>query len=99
MIEISRIGRYAVYDRYMNQRVSLVYDTAELGEHIRRARQKRGFQQEELADRIGVTRMTISRLERGESVSVDTALRALSECGVALAVVPKFSRLAVLDGA
>jgi HTH-type transcriptional regulator/antitoxin HipB len=99
MIEISRIGGHGACDRYMNRRVSVVYDTAELGEHIRRARQKRGFQQEELADRIGVTRMTISRLERGESVSVDTALRALSECGAAVAVVPKFSRVAVLDGA
>jgi transcriptional regulator with XRE-family HTH domain len=83
----------------MNHRVSVVYDTAELGEHLRRARQERGLQQDQLAERIGVTRMTISRLERGESVSIDTALRALSECGAALAVVPKFSRVTVLDGA
>ena len=55
--------------------------------------------QADLADRIGVTRMTISRLERGEAVSVDTALRALSECGYAIGVAPKFTRLAVLDGA
>lgn len=99
MIEISRIDRLVVYDRYMNHRVPVVYDTAELGEHVRRARQKKGFQQDELAERIGVTRMTISRLERGQPVSVDTALRALSECGTALAVVPKFSRVAVQDGA
>lgn len=56
------------------------------------------MRQDELADRIGVTRMTIPRLERGESVSVDTALRALSECGYAVAVAPKFSRLTVSDG-
>lgn len=98
MIEISRIDHFDAYDRYMDHRVPVVYDTAELGEHIRRARQKKGFQQDELAERIGVARMTISRLERGESVSVDTALRALSECGAALAVVPKFSRVAVQDG-
>jgi hypothetical protein len=42
--------------------------------------------------------MTVSRLERGQSVSVDTALRALSECGYAIAVAPKFTRVAVLDG-
>lgn len=83
----------------MDHRVPVAYDTAELGEHIRRARHERGFQQEELAERNGVTRMTISRLERGESISVDTALRALSECGAALAVVPKFSRVAVRGGA
>lgn len=83
----------------MEHAVSLVYTAAELGEHLRRARQDKGLHQDELADRIGVTRMTISRLERGEAVSVDTALRALSECSAALAVVPKFSRVTVLDGA
>ncbi len=76
---------------------AMVYDTAELGERIRRARHEKGLRQEELGDRLGVTRMTISRLERGEPVSVDTALRALSECGYAIAVAPKFTRLAVLD--
>lgn len=83
----------------MYRPVPLVYDTIGFGEHVRRARQDRGFNQDELADRIGVSRMTISRLERGESVSVDIALRALSECGIALALVPKFSRMTTIDGA
>jgi HTH-type transcriptional regulator / antitoxin HipB len=82
----------------MNHVAALVYDTTELGEQIRRVRVQRGLQQDELADRLGVTRMTISRLERGQSVSVDTALRALSECGYAIAVAPKFTRVTVLDG-
>lgn len=77
---------------------ALMYDTHELGDRIRALRHAQGLRQDELADRIGVTRMTISRLERGEAVSVDTALRALSECGYAIAVAPKFTRLAVLDG-
>lgn len=77
---------------------ALLYDTVEFGERIRALRRAKGLRQDELADRIAVTRMTISRLERGESVSVDTALRALSECGYAIAVAPKFIRLAVLDG-
>jgi HTH-type transcriptional regulator/antitoxin HipB len=81
----------------MNHPALLVYDTTELGAHVRRARQAKGLRQEELADRIGVARMTVSRLERGEPVSVDTALRALSECGYAIAVAPKFTRLAVVD--
>lgn len=74
-----------------------VYDTVDLGRRIRDLRVGKGMRQDELADRIGVTRMTVSRLERGEAVSLDTALRALSECGHAVAVVPKFTRLAVLD--
>lgn len=98
MIEILIISTCRPYDRNMYHPVPLVYDTVELGEHVRRARQARGFHQDELANRIGVTRMTISRLERGESVSVDIALRALSECGIALALVPKFSRVTVIDG-
>ncbi|WP_461480045.1 helix-turn-helix transcriptional regulator [Mycobacterium sp. HUMS_1102779] len=98
MIEILIIWTCQSYDRNMYHPVPLVYDTIELGEHIRRARQDRGFNQDELANRIGVTRMTISRLERGESVSVDIALRALSECGIALALVPKFSRVTTVDG-
>ena len=81
----------------MNHTPVLIYDTAEFGECIRALRHEKGLRQDELADRIGVTRMTISRLERGEAVSVDTALRALSECGYAIAVTAKFVRLAVVD--
>lgn len=98
MLEILSIWIPGSYDRNMYHHVPLVYDTVELGERVRRARQARGFRQDELANRIGVTRMTISRLERGESVSVDIALRALSECGIALALVPKFSRVTVING-
>jgi HTH-type transcriptional regulator / antitoxin HipB len=99
MLKILSIRARSRYDLNMHHSVPLVYDTAELGEHVRRARQGKGFRQDELANRIGVTRMTISRLERGEAVSVDTAMSALSECGIALALVPKFSRVRVIDGA
>lgn len=98
MIEIARIRPSCHYDRKMHH-IALLYDTDELGQRIRALRREKGLRQDELADRIGVTRMTISRLERGEAVSVDTALRALSECGYAIGVAPKFTRLAVLDGA
>jgi len=82
----------------MNHVAALVYDTTELGEQIRRVRVQRGLQQDELADRLGVTRMPVSRLVRGQSVSADTAVHALPECGYAGAVAPKFTRVAVLDG-
>jgi HTH-type transcriptional regulator / antitoxin HipB len=81
----------------MDHMASWVYDTAELGMRVRRARQEKGLHQEELAERLGVTRMTVSRLERGQPVSVDTAIRALSECGYALVVAPKFTRVVVND--
>ncbi|WP_375430384.1 multiprotein-bridging factor 1 family protein [uncultured Friedmanniella sp.] len=70
--------------------------TAEdLGRAVRWARQEKGIDQAELAMRCNVSRMTISRLERGEAVAATTTLRALSECGFELAVVPKFSRIDV----
>lgn len=75
----------------------MAYDSHELGSAIARARRERGLTQADLADRLGVTRTTIIRLEQGAGVSVETALLALSECGHAVAVVPKFSRLTVGD--
>lgn len=73
------------------------YDTRDLGQALRRARTDKGLTQIELADRLGVTRMTISRLENGETVSLETALRALAECGYAIAVAPKFSQIRLED--
>lgn len=77
---------------------SWVADPTGLGGVIRDARRSRGLQQVDLAERLGVSRRTVSRMERGEAVSIETALRALAECGVALAAVPKFARVEVSDG-
>jgi HTH-type transcriptional regulator/antitoxin HipB len=76
---------------------SWVADPAALGAAIRDARRRRDLQQADLAERLGVSRMTVSRMERGEAVSIDTVLRALAECGVALVVAPKFSKVTVTD--
>ncbi|HSV37616.1 MAG TPA: helix-turn-helix transcriptional regulator [Nocardioidaceae bacterium] len=81
----------------MKQRVRWAYDTRELGDAVRRVRVEQDLTQAELAERLGVVRMTISRLEQGEAVSMDTALRALAECGYAVAIAPKFSRLVIED--
>lgn len=71
------------------------YTTEELGRAVRRLRTAQGLTQDELAERLGVARMTVSRLERGEPVHLRTALAALAECGHAVAVVPKFSHVTV----
>ncbi|MBA2532558.1 MAG: helix-turn-helix transcriptional regulator [Nocardioidaceae bacterium] len=60
-------------------------DALALGETIREARRQIGLSQEGLARRIGVARMTVSRLERGEEVSMSTALDGLNACGLTLA--------------
>ena len=57
----------------------------ELGGAVRDARTRLGMSQADLAKRIGVARMTISRLERGDEVSMATALDASRNCGLVLA--------------
>ena len=57
-----------------------------LGDAIRGARNRLALSQEALASRIGVGRMTVSRLERGEEVSMATALDALRVCGMTVTV-------------
>jgi HTH-type transcriptional regulator/antitoxin HipB len=81
----------------MKQRVRWAYDASDLGAVVRRIRTERGLTQADLAERLGVTRMTVSRLEHGDAVSIETTLRALSECGHAVAVAPKFARLRIED--
>ncbi len=105
-MSIQRLARYIfvasghieAYATNMNHtRWSWLPDPEALGRAVRDARRVRDLQQSDLAERLGVSRMTVSRLERGDSVSVDTALRALSECGLSIAAVPKFARIMVID--
>jgi HTH-type transcriptional regulator/antitoxin HipB len=72
-----------------------VTDPAELGRAIRQARGTRGWDQATLAERIGVTRSTLAKVERGHAGSVATALRALAECGYDVVVVPHANHAAV----
>jgi putative transcriptional regulator len=55
----------------------------ELIVHLKRHRTERGLTQEELADRVGVTRQTILSIERGRySPSIELALRLARLFGV-----------------
>jgi HTH-type transcriptional regulator / antitoxin HipB len=60
-------------------------DVQAVGQAIRGARTRLRLNQESLARRVGVGRMTVSRLERGEEVSMATALDALHACGLTVA--------------
>ncbi|MBK8757111.1 MAG: helix-turn-helix transcriptional regulator [Actinomycetales bacterium] len=66
---------------------------ADLGAAIRDARREKGWQQTELAAVLGVSRMTVSRLERVGSVSMDTAMQALAKLGREAVIVAKFGRV------
>lgn len=55
---------------------------ADLGRRIELLRLGRNIQQFELAREAGVSRRTITRLENGESVSLDTLLRVMRALGI-----------------
>jgi putative transcriptional regulator len=55
---------------------------ADLGRRIEALRLGRNIQQFQLADEAGVSRRTITRLENGQSVSLDTLLRVMRALGV-----------------
>jgi len=48
-----------------------------LGSRLRASRKSRGLSQTELAERAGLSRPTVSTLERGNDVSLDTFLSVL----------------------
>lgn len=52
----------------------------ELSEIIKEARLKKGMTQQELADRVYVTRQTISKWELGKSVPDEVSLNLLYQC-------------------
>lgn len=55
----------------------------EFGSHVQTWRKLRGLTQGQLADRAGVTRRTVMRVERGDgAVSLEIVLRTLHALGV-----------------
>lgn len=65
-----------------------IVEPADVGAWVRAGREAQGVDQAALAGRIGVGRMTVSRLERGEPVALPTVISALHEVGLQLTVVP-----------
>ena len=50
---------------------------AELGKHIKSLRKTAGMNQTQLAERVGVSRVNISEIERGSNTTISTFLRIL----------------------
>jgi len=55
---------------------------SDLGRRIEALRLGRNIQQSQLATEAGVSRRTITRLESGQSVSIDTLLRVMRALGL-----------------
>jgi len=59
-----------------------VGDLIQLGEQIRSARRSARLTQDALRARAGISRDTLSRLERGEPVDTSTLIKILSALGL-----------------
>jgi len=77
------------YDSYMQHKSASRVPAAvrrslrEVGDHVTTWRKLRGLTQAQLADRAGVSRGTLVRLERGDGgVSIENLLRVLRGLGV-----------------
>lgn len=69
----------------------------DFGAAVADARKDAQLTQFNLADRTGLSRSTIQRLEGGEDVSLDAALTALAELGLEAVIVPRRSRVQVSE--
>lgn len=65
------------------------YDAVGFGAAVRSARRERGWSQSELGAWLGVSRPTVAELEKGGTVALTTAMRALALLGHKAVVVPK----------
>ena len=71
------------------------YRAAEFGSAVRAARRARGWSQAELASWLGVSRPTVTSLEKGQMVALPTAMRALALLGQKVVIAPKGARVRV----
>jgi HTH-type transcriptional regulator/antitoxin HipB len=58
---------------------------SDIGAMVRAARQARGLNQQELSDKLGVSRWWVNEFERGKATArLDIVLRTLNELGITL---------------
>lgn len=72
-----------------------VYGLDQLGAFLAETRKRKGYTQDEFAEIIGTSHATLSALENGKSVGSQTLMRAVSDLGLKLVVLPKGSRAEV----
>ena len=65
------------------------YDAIDLGRSIRSLREQRGWTQVQLAAWLGVNRTTVITLEKGGTVSMPVAMKAIALLGAKAVLVPK----------
>ena len=60
----------------------------EIAKRVREARDTHEWSQEELAERAGVSRPTVARIERGDDVSTATLAKVTAALGLSFGVRP-----------
>lgn len=63
-----------------------IYDAADVGRAVRTLRRRRGWSQSDLAEWLGVHRVTVSKLERGGTVDLPLVVRALAILGARMTI-------------
>jgi DNA-binding XRE family transcriptional regulator len=70
-----------------------VFDAAGLGHAILSLRRSKGWTQAELAGWLDVSRQTVITLEKGGTVALPVAVRAIALLGAKIVIVPKGSSI------
>lgn len=82
------IGKIGTPERDEHERkVEDALHAYRIGEAIKNARIKQNLTQEELGERIGVQKAQISRMERGNSISLPTMSRVFKALGITTATL------------
>lgn len=82
------IGKIGTPERDEHERkVEDALHAYRIGEAIKNARLKQNLTQEELGKRIGVQKAQISRMERGNSISLPTMSRVFKALGITTATL------------
>ncbi|CCY81937.1 helix-turn-helix domain protein [Prevotella sp. CAG:1185] len=82
------IGKIGTPERDEHERkVEDALHAYRIGEAIKNARLKQNLTQEELGERIGVQKAQISRMERGNSISLPTMSRVFKALGITTATL------------
>lgn len=82
------IGKIGTPERDEHERkVEDALHAYRIGEAIKNARLKQNLTQEELGERIGVQKAQISRMERGNSISLPTMRRVFKALGITTATL------------
>lgn len=63
----------------------------EFGENVKVARKLRKLTQQDIADRAGISRQTVSKLEKGDAVSSDTLFSILYVIGLSESCISSVS--------